>query len=453
MKKLIKLKGEVIVIFIISIIIGWSISALAINTYYRSGYGQRFVEKMAIKRNEEDIDYIKRVLDIESGNEDFVKMQIVNKDSIPNTSSDYTIYLTDIKGNVLASTSDLKIEKITIENENSFRIEKNQSKFTGKTFIKLNDNRYVVLINEGYCKDDIYATLVCIIIIIIVFLFLLKGRVDYINTIASKVREIAKGDLSKRVVIKYSNELTDLAKDINYMADEIQNQDNKQREFITNISHDLRTPLTTIMGYLKMIEEEKYSDNKELQKYVGIATKKGKYLKKLLDDFFNYSKLSSNDVKIEMVQINIKDCVKEIILEEEIKFIEKNLNINSSISNKKLITIGDPMLIGRVFENLMENAVKYSKENTEVNLELKEAVVNNKNHAVFSISNVPKEEISEKESNRLFDRLYKKSSARTEGGSGLGLAISKEIVNKHNGFISVSKMDSKILFTVGFQIK
>lgn len=425
---------------------------MIINTYYRSDYGQSLIKEMVIRRNEEDIRHVIRVLDIESGSEDIVRKNLQDRQRLEVTSSYYTIYLTDEKGNVIDSTSDLKVDKITLEEFNSFKIDKNMNRFVGKNFIKLSNNRYVVLINNGYYKDDIYLVIACLLMIVIVFLILIKGRVKYINRIALEVREIAKGDLSKRVTIKYNNELSDLAKDINYMTEEIENQDNKQKEFITNISHDLRTPLTTIMGYLKMIEEKKYSNEKELQKYVAIASKKGNYLKLLLEDFFSYSKLSSNDIEIDKLEINLNSCVREIIFEEEENFSQRNLRISSDISNSPLIISGDPMLVGRVFENLIGNTIRYSKENTKVNIVLKEEIINNKSYGTFVTTNIPKEEISNKEVDKLFDRLYKKSSSRTEGGSGLGLAISQEIVRNHNGFITAKKIEEKIEFRVGFRL-
>ncbi|MBU3228524.1 histidine kinase dimerization/phospho-acceptor domain-containing protein [Clostridium algidicarnis] len=102
----------------------------------------------------------------------------------------------------------------------------------------------------------------------------------------------------KKIIEDLDNELTQLAEDINYMAQELMEQDLNQKRFIINISYDLRTPLTTMLGYSKMIEEKSYSNEYELERNVSIVNRKGMHLKTLLEDFFDYAKLSSMDIKM-----------------------------------------------------------------------------------------------------------------------------------------------------------
>lgn len=112
------------------------------------------------------------------------------------------------------------------------------------------------------------------------------------------------------------------------MAQEFMEQDLNQKRFITNISHDLRTPLTTMLGYSKMIEEKSYSNEYELERYVSIVNRKGMHIKTLLEDFFDYAKLSSMDIKMEAEVININESILQLLDREEISFKERTLELD-----------------------------------------------------------------------------------------------------------------------------
>ncbi|MGG7162395.1 sensor histidine kinase [Clostridium ihumii] len=454
MKKLFNLKGEIVVRIIISIILGFIFSALLSNLYKNIFYTEDKLISLANERNTSELNMIKNQLHIEDGNEEVVCENIKRLEKMtPESSFINRIFIVDNEGVVKKSNGKFKIYKFNLDKGEGTYLVVNEYKFMATNVMKLNKDRYIVYLNENNIYDDKLMFGLLIVISFMIFLIFINGRIKYINNISKDVRKIATGNLSNRVNLKYNNELTSLAKDINYMAKELENKDLTEKEFITNISHDLRTPLTTILGYSKMLEQRVYSNEEELERYVSIINKKGIYLKNMLDDFFDYTKLCSKDMELEKVKINLNEMIMQLLDGEELYFKEKHLNLNVALENDAIYTYGNSILIARAIDNLISNALKYSKENTEVEIKLQRNTVNKKEYGVFSINNVSKTKMSKDEINDLFKRLYKMDKSRKDEGSGLGLAITNEIVKVHNGFIHTKSNENKIEFSIGFVLE
>lgn len=186
--------------------------------------------------------------------------------------------------------------------------------------------------------------------------------------------------------------------------------------------------------------------------YISVINNKGNYLKNMLDDFFDYAKMSSKDIELRKAEVNLNELVMQLLDCEEINFKEKKINLQMELEKKTVHTFADPNLIARAFNNLISNAVKYSKECETIKVILEEKNINDITYGVFSISNIPKNNISKKEISNLFERLYKVDKSRKEDGSGLGLAITQQIVKAHNGFIGVELISNKIVFSIGLII-
>lgn len=407
------------------------------------------VRELASKRNTDELQNIMNQLDIKSENEEIVYENIKRLEKVIKGTIINRILVVDSKGYVKFSASKLGIEKIDISSGEGTDLSVRGTMFIAKNIVKLNENSYVVHFTENYIKDDMLSIKVAIVVGTIIFLILINSRVKYISYITKNVKTIATGDLSNRIDLKYKDELRDLAQDINYMAEELQKQDINQKEFITNISHDLRTPLTTILGYSKMIERKVYKDEEELNRYVSIINQKGNYLKTMMEDFFDYSRLSSRDLELEKNLINLNEVVLQLLDGEEINFKNKDLSLKVLLERKAIYTYGDPMLVARAFNNLISNSLKYSKENSQVKIQLKEKNINGVNYGVFTVENIPKQPMKEEVVENLFKRLYKIDKARNDKGSGLGLAITQEIVELHNGFVEATLCDENIRFSIG----
>lgn len=443
MKKIFKLRTEILIIFFISAVISFVVTAVFYDLYRELSFEQSRLQEGAEKRNETHIDNLNHILDIDSKDEETIKRNMdENQRELIQFGAD-SLYLLRADGTVIKSFPDDGVRKIDFEDkESSMKIV--NIRFVARNVLKVNDDFYIVATVANYCTDDFNKVTTWLIITIIVFIILMRGRIKYLNVISKKVREISDGDLNIKIPKKYSNELTILSEDINIMTENLKAEDLKQKEFITNISHDLRTPLTTVLGYLKMIEDRKYDNEEELQSYLSIINRKSNYLKGLLDDFFDYSKLMSKDIEVNMTEININECIKELLFEEEKNFTDNNLVLISEIEENTIRINGDPMLIFRVFENLFSNAVKYSKSNTEVLIKL----FTEDNNMVFKIMNIPKDKLTYEDVKNFFNRLYKKDKSRKSVGNGLGLAITKEIVNLHKGNIKAYIEGEKLIFTL-----
>jgi len=300
------------------------------------------------------------------------------------------------------------------------------------------------------------AVLITIVAYISVFVmsfhFLTKKKMKYIEEIAAGLQVISTGNLDFRVARKGSDELASLADNINNMAEELKLKIEEERraertknELITNISHDLRTPLTSIMGYLKLIKDKKYEDQKQLEDFINIAHGKAEKLKSLIDDLFEYTKLANEGIKLNISEVNINELPEQLI-EELVPAAEENqLEFKKEIPHERIIANVDADLMVRVFENLMMNAIRYSYKPGEILIKLERQ----KDKVTVCVGNkgdsIPQEELP-----NLFNRLYRLEKSRTTalGGSGLGLAIAKSIVDLHHGDIWAECKENDIRFFV-----
>ncbi|MFN0221661.1 sensor histidine kinase [Paenibacillus sp. KR2-11] len=276
-------------------------------------------------------------------------------------------------------------------------------------------------------------------VFIFLFYYLTQRKMRYIEELAGGLRIIATGNLDHRVIERSKDELGSLAKDMNQMVADLQHKIEEERrsersknELITNVSHDLRTPLTLIMGYLKLLHDRNYESPEQAAGYVGIAYSKAEKLRGLIEDLFEYTKYSSQDVPLHKKGVVLNEVLEQLLEEYVTLSEEQQLTLIRSIPSERLNVRVDVEQIIRVFENLLGNAVKYSPKPGVISV----GMAKDRTHAVVRISNQA-DALTRTELEQLFDRFYRVDSARTSsnGGSGLGLAIAKSIVESHGGSI------------------
>lgn len=286
-------------------------------------------------------------------------------------------------------------------------------------------------------------------IFLIVFLFLVNRKVKYIKFLTKEVKRIKNEGFGKTIKVKGGDELADLCKSINSMSlelgEKIENEkriEKNKNELITNISHDLKTPLTSIVGYLELLNNKDMDENLR-DEYITIAYNKSLRLKSLVNELFEYTKLASNDIKLEKNIVNIAMLLNQAVGESIISFSEKNIEVILDNPYNEVLCNVEAVQILRVFENLISNAEKYSDSNSKFKVSLK--TIDKK----VLISFVNKcENIEEKELNRLFERFYREDKSRNKEGTGLGLAIVKRIIELHEGNITVQKVGNDIKFDI-----
>ncbi|WP_254489789.1 HAMP domain-containing sensor histidine kinase [Bacillus thuringiensis] len=291
---------------------------------------------------------------------------------------------------------------------------------------------------------------------IVIFLILVRKKIAYLKLISENVNDIANGKLGLTIGIKGKDELAQLVQNINYMSKELENTFEQERrlertknELITNISHDLRTPLTSIIGYIDLLKRGQYESKTQLQEYLETTYLKSKRLKYLIDELFEYTRLSGIDVKLNLNEVDLSGLLEQIVGEYIPIFEKESLIVQKSITQETIPIFIDVEKMVRVYENLFMNAIKYSMKPSELSICLE--LIGNK--AMLKVSNkVEKPPVSDP--NKLFERFFRGDKARKDDqGNGLGLAISKRIVELHHGNIHAEYKDGWMSFIVEHPIK
>lgn len=308
------------------------------------------------------------------------------------------------------------------------------------------DNIYELVFERAYFIFIIFGTT------LIIVLSLLYKLLNKIFSYVFAVSESADKLFDKNVeYINLPPEMVEVEKKLNHFKTEaIKNErlarenEQKKDELIVYLAHDIKTPLTSMIGYLSLLSEIKDMPQEQRNRYIGIALDKSYRLEYLINELFNVARFNSEKIVLEKEEINLNLMLEQIADDFYPTLKEMNKKINFT-SDEKTILYADPDKLSRVFNNLIKNAVNYSKENTNIDI----SILNKENQATVKITNkgkqIPKEKLD-----KIFEKFYRLDSSRTSktGGSGLGLAIAKEIVELHGGRIYAESDMKETTFSV-----
>ena len=233
----------------------------------------------------------------------------------------------------------------------------------------------------------------------------------------------------------------------------IENEKNSEKtknELITNIAHDLRTPLTSVVGYLEILATNEKLTEDQKKEYLRIAYEKSKKLGELIEDLFSYTKVSLNAMSLKLDNIDIIILLNQLIEELYPLFEKNNLSFEFDSNVKSLEIVADPKLLSRLFENLLNNAIKYGKDGKRILIRLHKIDQEDFYVSIINYGNIiPKDSLE-----KLFERFYRVDESRNSAisGTGLGLAIAKNIVDMHRGKIQVTSNKKGTEFRVGLKI-
>lgn len=308
------------------------------------------------------------------------------------------------------------------------------------------DNIYELVFERAYFIFIIFG------ITLIIVLSLLYKLLNKIFSYVFAVSESADKLFDKNVeYINLPPEMVEVEKKLNHFKTEaIKNErlarenEQKKDELIVYLAHDIKTPLASMIGYLSLLSEIKDMPQEQRNRYIDIALDKSYRLEDLINELFDVARFNSEKIVLEKEEINLNLMLEQIADDFYPTLKEMNKKINFT-SDEKTILYADPDKLSRVFNNLIKNAVNYSKENTDIDI----SILNKENQATVKITNkgkqIPKEKLD-----KIFEKFYRLDSSRTSktGGSGLGLAIAKEIVELHGGRIYAESDMKETTFSV-----
>ena len=301
----------------------------------------------------------------------------------------------------------------------------------------------MVMQNESERNFNMFIIWITVIIEIIISAIVIKivtnqiiiRPIDNINNVAKR---LAKGEVEKRVVVNCNNEIGELAESFNMMAECLEKSDTKRREFISNVSHELRSPITSIKGFIGGILDGVIPRDRE-NYYLKIVYDEIDRLARLVNDLLDMSAMESGKFNLAITEFDINQVISLCILNLEHKIQEKGLNVKATFHNNRAYVLGDRDRIIQVVTNIIENSIKYSNDDGEIKID-----VYSKGEKIYVDIFNSGECIEEKELNKIWDRFYKSDKSRTNKlSTGLGLPIVRSILSQHNEDIWVKNIEGK----------
>lgn len=324
--------------------------------------------------------------------------------------------------------------------------------FLGILFIIASSSlRFSIFFHAHFLAFMVLFFCMFVVLTLVFFLLSIRDGLQYLEEITTTLEVISRGDLDIHIPERTSDELGKMARTVNVMARKLKGAIEEERrleknknDLITNISHDLRTPLTSTLGYLELIRSNTPDKESNLWRYTNIALGKCKDLKNLIDQLFEYSKLHHTKMTMHQVSISIGELLEQVIIGFIPALQEANMTYRLSFTDEKLMVDVDPLLLTRVFDNLMDNAIHYGKDGEYLDVKL----IKEDQQAVIHIMNYGNS-IAQADLPYVFQRFYQvgQRSADTQH-SGLGLAIVKRIMDMHHGTIEAFSMNNKTVFEV-----
>ncbi|NFU26124.1 sensor histidine kinase [Clostridium botulinum] len=296
---------------------------------------------------------------------------------------------------------------------------------------------FILLVLVLFLHDTVIASILTIIYIILLIRYLFK-KANYLNEILKATKDTIHGNLvyvlkenDRGILGKIAHNINNMKEGYKKSLEEQIKSERLKTELITNVSHDLKTPLTSIINYIDLLKKEDLSKD-EINGYISVLDRKSKRLKSLIEDLFEASKMSSGAVELNIEKINVTALLKQSIAEFEEKITKSSLELKFKYDNNKTYANLDGKKTWRVFENLINNIIKYSQPNTRVYIDL----IETNTKIIITMKNISRYEM-DFSADEIFERFKRGDKARNTDGSGLGLAIAKSISELQGGSLNI----------------
>ncbi|MCI9175001.1 MAG: HAMP domain-containing histidine kinase [Lachnospiraceae bacterium] len=296
------------------------------------------------------------------------------------------------------------------------------------------------------------AVAVCFLVL---FRISLSWFVKYFNEIDAALDQLIQGEDKE---ISLSSEMAPMERKLNALRQTLEKRELESRlaeerknNLVMYLAHDIRTPLTSVIGYLSLLEEAPDMPMEQKAKYVHITLEKAGRLEQLINEFFEITRYNIQEIVLEKEEIDLYYMLLQMV-EEFYPLLEEKGNQALLHSDENVTVYGDPVKLARVFHNILKNAIAYSYRNTRIDIfveEAREETELSPNKIIITFQNqgktIPKEKLES-----VFDKFYRMDEARNSntGGAGLGLAIAKEIVTRHGGRIFAESEKEQVTFRV-----
>ncbi len=322
-----------------------------------------------------------------------------------------------------------------------------------------NDSFYVISVSKALTSTDLIKRILGMYaisaIIPIIFMFIAEYGFMYritrpLKYMSVSAKAIAKGDFSKRVPVMSNDEIGELSILFNHMSDSLSRTETTSKSFVANISHELKTPMTTISGFIDGIVDGTIEEDKR-DYYLNIVSDEIKRMSRLVRSMLSLVKLESGEDPLNKTEIRLSESIVSIVISMEQKITAKNIDITGLDELTQTEVFGDADLLYQVVYNLIDNAVKFTHENGSIIFSLRRINDTVEFRICNSGSGIPNEDLP-----HIFEKFYKsdKSRSHQKDSLGLGLYISKTIIELHGGKITAGNIDGGYIeFTVQLPIK
>ena len=273
---------------------------------------------------------------------------------------------------------------------------------------------------------------------------LVRGITHPISNMTDVVKDFTRGDFSRRVKVRGKNELSNLGSSFNAMADELNTLEEARRSFVANVSHELRSPLTSMRGFLEAMDDGTIPPD-DRDAYIGIVLDENRRMTLMVNDLLDLARIESGQYKLSLSAFDINELIRRAIITFEARINAKRFNVNVRLPEEAVYVEADSVRITQVLHNLIDNAIKYTPDGGEL-----EIISSAERHiARVSIINsgpgIPEDALP-----HVFDRFYKAQKAHTPSGTsgtGLGLSIAKLIIDQHEQEITAESENGRTCFS------
>ena len=296
--------------------------------------------------------------------------------------------------------------------------------------------------------NTVFLVIGFIILFLIFYNLLVKRMLHYLSSVEAAIDAIQREDDEQIVLVPELKPLEDklmaLRATLKRKEMETAISEQKKNDLVVYLAHDLKTPLTSIIAYLTMLDQRKSMPDEDREKYIHVTFEKASRLRELINEFFEITRFNLQDIVLEKEQLNLSFLLEQ--LADESYGVLKDKYLTCSVkTDDDLMVMGDPDKLARVFDNLLRNAIAYSYTDTEIEIEARAKGTD----IVITFENQG-HEIPEQNLKLIFEKFYRVDNARSSqtGGSGLGLSIAKRIVELHGGIIEATSDWERTTFTV-----